>query len=518
VRRTHLSSVCGFFAQDKIATDKWRAQSRPLNQLVEMVGPSATLFAFLHEFVAARFLGAEASSRGANLWHRERSVWCVVLGDLLLALQKQQGAEKRLGQLQRVQRLAGTLDLAVREGQLSPDALRSIQTALRIVAERHLSSSPVAAASSVGSASSSSSSSSASSSSSSSSSSAAAASSSAATAASSATAAASSKGVDPKLLEQVLHSAWDKLSEFDGSNLFSRSVAESYPSIATSYLAIIESPMDLSTMRAKISPGHYKSLEDFGADAELIAGNCLLYNKEDAGLCKLANSFKSKWKRALPGLRKQLETTKKAAAAAAIPKKQVAKRPLPMTKSPGPSKSMGPRSGGALAPLPPFYDVRPMAAAAQAKPAEDAAEAVQQLSIAMMLLAQPSVFALLVHTTVRSIEVSLQERRLPTDVVMLPPALQLLDLAARAPDMLRRGHFGVSSPDPAVLRVHLPRLALFLGEIKPVKSAVRALSPPPPRNAPRPAPACPCSHAILPLPPPPTHNTTPATPVTGACD
>jgi hypothetical protein len=296
-------------------------------------------------------------------------------------------------------------------------------------------------------------------------------------------AAASSKGADPKLLEQVLHSAWDKLSEIDAVNpLFSRPVVESFPDLATAYLAAIESPMDLSTMRAKISPGHYKSLDDFGADAELIANNCLAFNKDDRSLCKAANAFKSKWKRALPGLRKQLETTKKAAAAAAIPKKQAGKRPLPMAKSFGPSKPMASRSGKALTPLPPFYDVRAEAQAralAQAKPTEDAAEAVQQLSIAMMLLAQPAIFALLVHTTARSIDGSWQERRLPATVVMLPPALQLLDLAARAPDMLRRKHFGVNSPDPAVLRVHLPRLALFLGEIKPVKSAVRAPSPHP---------------------------------------
>ena len=52
-------------------------------------------------------------------------------------------------------------------------------------------------------------------------------------------------------------------------------------SIAPGYSSIITSPMDLSTVRKKITKGRYSCLEDMDKDIKLIRSNCLKFNKLD---------------------------------------------------------------------------------------------------------------------------------------------------------------------------------------------------------------------------------------------
>lgn len=44
------------------------------------------------------------------------------------------------------------------------------------------------------------------------------------------------------------------------------------------YTAIIKEPMDIATLQARASSGHYSSLEAFDHDASLIFRNCYKFN------------------------------------------------------------------------------------------------------------------------------------------------------------------------------------------------------------------------------------------------
>jgi hypothetical protein len=56
------------------------------------------------------------------------------------------------------------------------------------------------------------------------------------------------------------------------------------------YYKVITNPMDLMTVRSKLSPQHfesYRSLQDFFVDIRLIFKNCFIYNSPDSDVCKM---------------------------------------------------------------------------------------------------------------------------------------------------------------------------------------------------------------------------------------
>jgi hypothetical protein len=76
-----------------------------------------------------------------------------------------------------------------------------------------------------------------------------------------------------KLCSQFL----DQIDYFDQLYMFAEPVTES---VASNYFDIIRNPMDLSTMKGKNERGHYKSLQPFRQDAELMCLNALIFNRE----------------------------------------------------------------------------------------------------------------------------------------------------------------------------------------------------------------------------------------------
>lgn len=58
------------------------------------------------------------------------------------------------------------------------------------------------------------------------------------------------------------------------------------------YLDYIKTPMDFSSMRAKVDGHEYRSLDDFHDDFELIVNNCITYNSKDTMFYKAALKLK----------------------------------------------------------------------------------------------------------------------------------------------------------------------------------------------------------------------------------
>ena len=77
------------------------------------------------------------------------------------------------------------------------------------------------------------------------------------------------------------------------------------------YLSVITTPMDLSTMEAKLKAGQYQSIEEFVHDFELIPANCRRYNEPDTTYCKNATLLE-KFFRLKSRLREHLTTEKEA--------------------------------------------------------------------------------------------------------------------------------------------------------------------------------------------------------------
>jgi hypothetical protein len=46
------------------------------------------------------------------------------------------------------------------------------------------------------------------------------------------------------------------------------------------YLDIVEKPMDLGTIKAKIEANEYESIEKIAEDIRLVWTNCMLYNRD----------------------------------------------------------------------------------------------------------------------------------------------------------------------------------------------------------------------------------------------
>lgn len=83
----------------------------------------------------------------------------------------------------------------------------------------------------------------------------------------------------PLLNELQAHpAAWPFLRPVDGDEV-------------PSYYTVISSPMDLSSMEARLEADQYQSLPDFIADFNLIIHNCRVFNDPDTSYCKNATNL-----------------------------------------------------------------------------------------------------------------------------------------------------------------------------------------------------------------------------------
>lgn len=73
------------------------------------------------------------------------------------------------------------------------------------------------------------------------------------------------------------------------------------------YRAVIKRPMDLSTMRKKISSGQYTSLDAFNADFLQIVDNCATFNKDNKYFWDYGQRFKGMGTRIVQQSRAELE-------------------------------------------------------------------------------------------------------------------------------------------------------------------------------------------------------------------
>ena len=60
-----------------------------------------------------------------------------------------------------------------------------------------------------------------------------------------------------------------------------------------SYPMVVKSPMDLSTIGAKLDNGIYRSRAEFVDDVRLIIGNCLLYNRSESVVYMAAKALET---------------------------------------------------------------------------------------------------------------------------------------------------------------------------------------------------------------------------------
>ncbi|CAK4079102.1 unnamed protein product [Aphanomyces euteiches] len=57
------------------------------------------------------------------------------------------------------------------------------------------------------------------------------------------------------------------------------------------YLQVVKTPMDMTTVRTKLSKGEYKKPEEFAKDMRLIWDNCKLYNQDGSDLWAVAHDL-----------------------------------------------------------------------------------------------------------------------------------------------------------------------------------------------------------------------------------
>lgn len=119
------------FTVAKIPTDRWRAHTACLKDLLDNIGSNRHLFDHMYVLLAKRFSTGAADDHGGE-WRKHSAIWCVLLNDLLLESKTRQDANRSQSwsRLVKHQRLASTLDLAVREGKLSPESLVTIQNCM----------------------------------------------------------------------------------------------------------------------------------------------------------------------------------------------------------------------------------------------------------------------------------------------------------------------------------------------------------------------------------------------------
>ena len=61
-----------------------------------------------------------------------------------------------------------------------------------------------------------------------------------------------------------------------------------YPDVWQEYQQIIDQPMDLRTIRLRLSSGSYQNINDFNSDCKLVLINAIEYNDEDTRIHKSA--------------------------------------------------------------------------------------------------------------------------------------------------------------------------------------------------------------------------------------
>ncbi|PVU93735.1 hypothetical protein BB559_003178 [Furculomyces boomerangus] len=61
------------------------------------------------------------------------------------------------------------------------------------------------------------------------------------------------------------------------------------------YPSVVKTPMDLGTVASKLQNDEYRSVEDFGADINLIATNCFLYNGDDSPISAMARNIQKQY-------------------------------------------------------------------------------------------------------------------------------------------------------------------------------------------------------------------------------
>lgn len=62
------------------------------------------------------------------------------------------------------------------------------------------------------------------------------------------------------------------------------------------YFMVIKNPMDLGTIKKRLSNNFYESPQQFLDDVSLIYDNCILYNGEESFIGKIAVGFKNQIK------------------------------------------------------------------------------------------------------------------------------------------------------------------------------------------------------------------------------
>ena len=231
-------------------------------------------------------------------------------------------------------------------------------------------------------------------------------------------------GAPSELLKTNLEGAWAKLSECDASGLFAQPVSEVE---APNYLTVIKRPMDLSVIRTRM--GAYSSLEAFSVDIELVASNCWKYNGKGSQLGEYATEWLTKWKQERAHIKLRLDKASRGASVSAL----------------RPAAKLGSGSLPAL----------------QGQDAERSLE----VGCAVLILAHPGLVLLLEHSLAGALSAALEEKSLPSKQPLVPSAVQLLQINSGAQAMARTGRYRIPPPDAVTLRLHLPLVQRYMGEV-----------------------------------------------------
>eukprot|EP00937_MAST-01D_sp_MAST-1D-sp2_P004475 g4475.t1 len=256
-----------------------RRESRPLQQILQMVGGSAKLYRAACRQIRDLFLRKPASVRGAGRDQRDEFValcprdplLCSLRLDLCMALHEHADAAVRaaLAPVEPLLKLARQLDAALRGGGVGVLRARVVevarQLALLLGQEQSLDAGTEAGDGDDGGG-------------------VDALPDGAAGAASafSASSASAAAPVTGKALVRSLTGLLGKLANLDKDDVFGKPVIEANPQIEAAYLAAIapNQPMDLSTMILHARSGKYGSFAALRVHFELMVENCLKFNPE----------------------------------------------------------------------------------------------------------------------------------------------------------------------------------------------------------------------------------------------
>uniref|UniRef100_H2Y6G3 Uncharacterized protein n=1 Tax=Ciona savignyi TaxID=51511 RepID=H2Y6G3_CIOSA len=109
-----------------------------------------------------------------------------------------------------------------------------------------------------------------------------------------------------KLLPLVvlLRRTLQRLRSLDTAEVFLKPVTSKE---APNYFKIISTPMDFSKMGSRVESHHYKSVDEFEADFNLIIKNCMVYNTKDTVYYKLAVKMRDHGGAVIRAMRKDVE-------------------------------------------------------------------------------------------------------------------------------------------------------------------------------------------------------------------